>query len=100
MHRGTILPVGDTPDGVAWTGFISRKADASSVYALLFRELNPSESFTLELPGGGGEGATVSVFGGRGSATVERGQLRAVIPLTRDFVWVRIDRAGSAPASR
>jgi alpha-galactosidase len=100
MHGGTILPIGDAPDGVAWTGFVSRTADARSTYALLFRELNPSESFTLELPGGGGEGATVTVLGGRGSATLDRDRLRAVIPAPRDFVWVRIDRAGNAPASR
>jgi alpha-galactosidase len=100
MHGGTILPIGDAPDGVAWTGFVSRTADARSVYALLFRELNASDRFTLELPGGGGEGATVTVLGGRGSATLERGRLHAIIPATRDFVWVRIDWAGKAPNAR
>ena len=48
MLTGQIVPIGDAPSGVSWTGFSSQAADGSN-YLLIFRELNdrPHQEFSL-----------------------------------------------------
>ena len=47
MHGGVITPIGTAPDGVAWTGFVSTNIKGG--YVLLFRELNASPQYKLDL---------------------------------------------------
>ena len=47
FHKGIILPVGNEPDGRAWTGFQS-VVDESSGFLLVFREDNQERSSLLE----------------------------------------------------
>ena len=89
MQCGTILPVGAAPDGVAWTGFVSVGADRKSGYALLFRELNPSADFELQVPMLESLSAPVEILGGQGNATLEAGRLKVNIPEKLRFLWVR-----------
>ena len=93
-HGGVIHPVGNRPDGIAWTGFVSEAADGRGGYALLFRELNVAESFTLDLaPIFGEHPLTVEkVIGGRGSATLEGVSLTVSVPEKLDFIWVKLGR--------
>lgn len=46
FHTGTILPVGEEPDGQSWTGFQSVK-DGSG-YFIFFRENNPQSAGVIE----------------------------------------------------
>lgn len=91
-HGGVIHPVGNRPDGVAWTGFVSEAADGNGGYALLFRELNESAGFSLDLtPIFGGRRLSVDgVVGGRGEARIEGGSLAVTVPEKLDFVWVKV----------
>ena len=67
IHDGYIYPVGSAPDGLAWTGFVSAAKDGSAGTALLFRELDASEEFSLPLPDYlNVEGLEPIVIGGRG----------------------------------
>ena len=93
-HGGVIHPVGNRPDGVAWTGFVSEAADGCGGYALLFRELNAAERFTLDLaPIFGDRPLSVQgVIGGRGRATLDGMHLMVSIPERLDFVWVKLGR--------
>ena len=95
-HGGVIHPVGSRPDGVAWTGFVSEAADGAGGYALLFRELNASERFTLDLAPIFGDCplSVEGVIGGRGEAAVEGSRLTVSVPETLDFLWVKIGRSG------
>ena len=90
-YGGTMHPVGARPDGMAWTGFVSEAADGTGGYALLFRELNPSADFRLDLSGVFGEGfrADAEVVAGRGTAKMEDGVLAVSIPEKLDYLWVR-----------
>ena len=90
MHGGTILPVGSTPDGVAWTGFVTADADGRGGYALLFRELNDSPHHVFDLPFIQDPGK-VTILGGRGAAGITNGRLAVTIMDELDFLWVRID---------
>jgi alpha-galactosidase len=85
LHRSEMTPIGTAPDGVSWTGFFWKSAEAE--YALAFRELNASSAWQVTVPGvacGSGE-----VLGGRGRATLGGGLLEVNVPAELDFVWVR-----------
>lgn len=86
LHGGQIQPVGSEPDGIAWTGFSSTSMKAS--HFLVFRELHPESTFSLSP----GEHATkATVLSGRGSATLENGELQITIPETLDYLWLRVE---------
>ncbi len=91
MQNGTTLPVGAAPDGNAWTGFVSVNAARSGGYALLFRELNESADFRLELPLIGKLNTPIKVLGGDGEATLKDGVLSVRVPEKLRFVWVKFD---------
>ncbi|WP_168120171.1 alpha-galactosidase [Paenibacillus sp. HB172176] len=63
---GHVLPIGEEPTGVGWTGFQSI-ADARSGYLLIMRELHPSEEFAMKL-WGLGAGSTESSVSERAAA--------------------------------
>ena len=91
-YGGVIHPVAEHPDGFAWTGFVSEAADGKGGYALLFRELNESASYSLDLAPIFGRGAafkSAQVIGGRGTASFDGSRLAVTIPEKLDFVWVK-----------
>lgn len=91
MHGGFTMPVGERPDGVAWTGFANRGADGVTGYALLFREMNDSATYSLDLKRYGLADGSAEVIGGRGTAEIAPGgRLTVTVPEVRDFVWVRL----------
>ncbi|MDD5351210.1 MAG: hypothetical protein PHQ12_13450, partial [Chthoniobacteraceae bacterium] len=89
IHRGNILPIGSAPDGVSWTGFVSLDEQKSGGHALLFRELNPSAAWEVEVPGAGTATRDCEVLGGEGKARLENGVLKVEIPETLRFIWVK-----------
>ena len=82
--------MGQKPDGIAWTGFLTVCEDAG--YVLLFRELNQSSEFALDLKPYGLSNGAVKVLGGYGTATVEKGVLKVNIPQKLDYIWVKFYR--------
>ena len=92
IHAGYVYPVGACPDGLSWTGFVSVSRDGSGGTALLFRELAPSASFSLDISGllpsakGG-----IEVIGGRGDASFDGGVLNVSVRDKLDFIWCKID---------
>ena len=92
-YGGVMHPVGARPDGVSWTGFVSESTDGTGGYALLFRELNPSADFTLDLASIFGKDfhAKAVVIAGRGSARTEGERLVVSVPGKLDYLWVRLD---------
>lgn len=90
-HGGVIHPVGNRPDGVAWTGFVSEAADGGG-YVLLFREFNDKDSYVLDLePIFGKRKLKVDAcVGGRGSASLDGFLLSVKVPEKLDFIWLRM----------
>ena len=91
FHGGDIVPVGERPDGAAWTGFVSADANGQGGYALLFRELNTEAEYVQVLSGLLPEIRQVSVLAGRGSAELDKGNLRINSPAPLDYLWVRLE---------
>ena len=101
MHAGYIYPVGSAPDGLSWTGFVTASRDGAEGTALLFRELDAREEFSLPISEYFPAGCEAAgVIGGRGTAKVEDGVLKVAVREKLDFVWVKIGKASGASWSR
>jgi len=96
IDRGTMLPIGSAPDGVAWTGFASIQTDARSGYLLIFRELNPSSRWNLQIAPFADVAYRISVLGGQGNVAQTREGLQVTIPQPLGFVWVKLEADVSA----
>jgi alpha-galactosidase len=96
LYSGFLLPIGQNPDGVAWTGFASVAKDGGG-YLLLFRELNEDPTWAMPLSIFPGAVNHLTVLGGEGSADLANGQITVRIPLKLGFLWLRVD--GTPPTA-
>lgn len=85
FHSGIILPVGNEPDGTAWTGFESLSAGHG--YLLFFREASPDAEAVIpvDLP----DGASFEKILGEGKIKVRKGAARVSIPKQNGYVMFR-----------
>ena len=60
LHSGIVHPIGQAPDGMAWTGFISVESDGRHAHAVVFRGLaHRSQPLSAHRrPAGGSSGRT------------------------------------------
>jgi alpha-galactosidase len=91
IFSGSIIPIGQVPDGYAWTGFSSVSQDRKSAHLVVFRELNQTETWTTEIPLLDHKEAKVTILGGKGSATYENGILKATIPDKLQYVFLKVE---------
>ena len=98
-HGGVIHPVGDRPDGMTWTGFVSEAADGRGGYALLFREMSDKGSYSLDLEPifGSVRVSDATVIGGRGAARIDGRRLVVSVTDHFDFIWVKFAVASDIP---
>ena len=98
IFTGTIIPLGQAPDGLAWTGFASLQDDGRTALALLYRELNPASSHSLPVPGfGPATNVACKVLAGEGQAAWEKSALKVTVPETLGWVLVRLSAGPVAP---
>lgn len=90
LQGGTIIPIGNTPDGLVWTGFASVAHDHSGGYLLLFRELNDEPSYTFSLKPLFPAASAATVLAGRGDVRQQNNQLIVTIPSKLDYIWLRL----------
>jgi alpha-galactosidase len=94
IFGGTVLPIGDAPDGRAWTGFVSVAPDGRSAYLLVFREASPHAEWRAVLPvlptSPLESALAFERLGGDGSAEWRGGELRVTIPESHRFFFGRI----------
>ena len=89
LHDCLAVPVGAKPDGVSWTGFVSVGDDGG--YALIFRELNTSSGWELDLrPYFLTKNLVPSVLSGEGTALIDGGVLHVDIPARLGYVWLSL----------
>jgi alpha-galactosidase len=91
IYSGTTLPIGDAPDGVAWTGFASVAENRHSGYLLVFRELNQQSTWTAPLSLFAPGNYRIRVLGGDGNVRETRDGYRVQILKPLGFVWVKLD---------
>jgi alpha-galactosidase len=91
LFSGTILPIGDAPDGASWTGLASIAQDRKSARILVFRELNDASKWTTPLPLIHTEKLKITTLAGRGTATINGTDLKIEIPEPLDFLWIKLE---------
>jgi alpha-galactosidase len=91
IFSGHIIPIGEAPDGYAWTGFSSISRDRQSARVVVFRELNEQDTGSFELPLLEAKDANLTVLGGKGTATFRDGVLTTSIPEKLHYLFLRID---------
>ncbi|MBC8128658.1 MAG: alpha-galactosidase [Gloeobacteraceae cyanobacterium ES-bin-144] len=91
LFSGNVLPIGQAPDGHQWTGFASVAQDRESGYILLFRELNQSAEWSMELNLFSEGHRNIRKLAGKGEATVTGNRLTVNIPDTLQYLWLRIE---------
>jgi alpha-galactosidase len=95
LQGGTIIPIGQQPDGMAWTGFASLSAKESGGYLLLFRELNNEPEFNLDVVDLFHQKLSATVLAGRGAVEMKGHDIKVRIPEKLDFLWIRLDSTNS-----
>ncbi len=90
IFSGHIIPIGQAPDGYAWTGFSSTSKDRQSARLVIFRELNSSPTWSTEIPLLKNKDAKVTVLGGKGTASIQDGKLKVEIPDTLQYLFLRV----------
>ncbi|WP_269522201.1 alpha-galactosidase [Coraliomargarita parva] len=90
LFDGTILPIGKEPDGIAYTGFMSIAPEGNRGYILVFRELNPEDQASIEIPEGLDLGqANWELLSSNGEVKSNNDRLRVQIPERLGYVFAR-----------
>jgi alpha-galactosidase len=89
IYEGITIPIGEVPDGVAWTGFAS--VGKRDEYLLIFRELNPSERWTVPQAVFPKQTYRILLLGGQGQVKQTTCGFAVTIPEKLGFVWVKLD---------
>ncbi|WP_420459747.1 alpha-galactosidase [Neolewinella sp.] len=92
LHTGITLPIGEEPDGTAWTGFRTQTSDSTGLL-LVFREYNERESARVAMGLPPGREVTLQPLIGHGTkATLMvslAGELSLTLPQPRSFALYR-----------
>ncbi len=94
---GSMIPIGDAPDGSSWTGFASVGQDPRRGYVLVFRELNDESSWSDPMPLFGDGPHRLVTLAGHGSAELVGGKLTVKIPEKIDYLWLKVEAVVPAP---
>ncbi len=94
IHDGTILPIGERPDGTGWTGFQSIGPDGRSGYLLVLREFNERPVATLATHLPPNRRATLEHVAGSGAwsrdlTTDAEGRWQVALPHPHSFALLR-----------
>jgi len=93
VFAGSIISIGQEPNGKSWTGFVSLDQDGKSGYLLMFREDNEQKDYTIEetWPAETGEYKYENLFG-KGKVSAEGSRLRVNIPQPNGFIFTRFTK--------
>ena len=91
IFSGSIIPIGQIPDGFVWTGFSSVSQDRKSARLVIFRERNSSDHWSTAIPLLDAADRKVTVLGGQGNATYENGFLRVNIPNELQYLFLKVE---------
>lgn len=87
IFAGTIVPLGNAPEGFGWTGLASISPERDAAHILAFRGLNTPATETVRLPGNL-RATDVEVLAGDGIADASA-ELSVTVPAPLGFAWLR-----------
>ena len=84
---GDICPIGEAPDGAAWTGFCSAEPGSSSAYVLVFNERSSSQEHAFHISR---SFESADVLSGPGKAAVERDRLLVEMKVPFSYILLKL----------
>jgi len=91
IFSGDIIPIGERPDGVVWTGLASLAKDRQSARLVVFRELNEAAEWTTEIPLLANDDAEATILGGDGEAEFEDGELQVEVGEPLGYLFLKVE---------
>ncbi len=91
IDDGTILPIGEAPDGLTWTGFASVAEDRRGGYLLVFRELSPQATWVAPRWLFAAEKYRIQLLAGEGSVTETDDGFRIKVSNPLGLAWVKLE---------
>lgn len=95
LHDGVTLPVGEEPDGFAWTGFQSIASGGCEGFLIVHREASPDSEATVRTWLPGDTAVTLRNLAGEGTdqtlRTDPRGGLRLALPRPWSYAFYRYE---------
>lgn len=92
IFSGTIMPIGQAPDGWSYAGFVSWSDTRDQGYILVFRELHPEDSARIEMPAMSPGQYAFEVLAGQGDVAFDDDALRVTIPNQLGYLFARFER--------
>ncbi|MDA3800155.1 MAG: alpha-galactosidase [Kiritimatiellae bacterium] len=92
LFANSILPIGNVPDGIEYTGFLSVPSASRSGYILIFREFNADKCYELDLSEFDCEPTSIDVLFGKGCIEMTNGKLNVQVDNKLDFIFAKINR--------
>ena len=89
IYAGETIPIGQTPDGTSWTGFLSRAND-DALYVLIFRELNRPASHAFASSLLSKASYKIEPLFGKADLSFTDGQLIAHLEKPLSFAFARL----------
>lgn len=91
LFAGTLLPIGDAPDGTTWTGFASVAQNRQDAYVLLLRGQNGVPDWSASVPLlNAGQTTRADILHGDGTAVWDNGVLRVHVPDPLRYLFARV----------
>jgi len=91
IFSGHIIPIGEAPDGLVWTGLASVSRDRLRASCVIFRETNSSADWSVEMPLMKDLDQEVRVLSGKGTAQFKDGRLTVEIPEKLQYLFLVIE---------
>lgn len=89
IFTGDIIPIGNAPDGQAWTGFMSTQKDGSSCHILIFNELKAEQKKVFNLPH---KYSKLELLSGEGTVELAKNLVTAEIPKPFGYLFLKLKK--------
>lgn len=85
LHQGTIIPIGNEPNGTQWTGFQS--TSASGTHLLCFRELTDQATWTIPVTR---PIKSITLLHGQGTVSQQGDHIQVTLDKPLSCAWVKV----------
>lgn len=91
IFSSRVIPIGNAPNGMTFSGYLCESEDKSVSHLLLFRESTKNSAFTFELPtDASGKKAETLYKSAPAEYIIEDNKITVTFSEERSFVWVRL----------
>ncbi len=92
FFHSRVIPIGDAPNGMSFSGYLCRNADKRSGHLLLFRESTEADTYTYKLPLDMSDAKLETLYqSAPADVTIGSDSVTVKFADQRSFVWLKIN---------